>query len=171
MQIFLEGVIFLNKSFDSDKSFYCEKSELCSLLKYPGEYFTLNTAEYFLGTRETLHSQIVIISSRRRRPKNVGRFFIRFIYCPEIKKHNAEIIKESDSANIAIGSIETILLDYLQFYPYDYQNIAKLFFCNNFDRQKIIKFAQNRSDTVFKRTLFYLAWLGCIDCFEIEKFN
>lgn len=126
-----------------------------------GEYFSHQSALFFLGLQPAPPQTLTIVSDRRRRNRILGDFELVFVY------HGKNANKQSQTIffggrKLFVSTIEKTLLDLTKDSAYapPVVELAMLFCSVSYNTKLLLNMARQASDSVLKRVSLYLAWSG-----------
>lgn len=132
----------------------------------PDEYISHKTALFFLGYG-SLPEELTVVANRRRRNKDSDGFKLIFVYHGNIDNISQQIYYEGKK--FKVSTLEKTLVDLVRDTSYapEIEDIINLFATADYNLRQLISIAKATSDTVLKRTTFYLSFCGRIACEEI----
>jgi tetratricopeptide (TPR) repeat protein len=145
----------------SSKGFSTEFFEALADILCEGNYVSHLSALYLHGIVNSQIGPLTIVSNRRRRSRQLCGLFIRFVSYRQPRKSEIALLS-TGVASIPVATPCQALIDLvsdLKFAP-DLAQLATLFASVECRESSLLKFAENVSDTVLKRTAFLLAWSG-----------
>lgn len=145
---------------------------LAKMLSDSGEYLAHQTALYLLGLSSEPSSQVTIVSSRRRRNREIEGFEIIFVYHSNFEEKYSQTINVSGE-QLRISNLEKTLIDLTkdQSYAPPLESMARLFCTIPYNLKLLLTIARATSDTVLKRISLLLAWSGRAAYFELPLKN
>ncbi|GAB4282035.1 MAG: hypothetical protein Kow0029_27370 [Candidatus Rifleibacteriota bacterium] len=134
---------------------------LATLISGEGEYLSHQTALYLHGFISSPGNPITIVSSRRRRNRQLEGFDLVFVFHSNLDPKLTQQLNVAGE-QITISSLEKTLVDLLkdQSYSPDLDTIAKIFCSVPYNIKQLLSIAKQTSDTVLKRVSLLLAWSG-----------
>lgn len=126
-----------------------------------GEYFSHQTALFFLGLQTEPPRTITIVSDRRRRNRKAGDFEIVFVYHGKNTTSFSQTIYFGGK-KLSVSSIEKTLIDLAKDSTYapPVEKLAMLFCHVSYNVKLLLNLARQTSDSVLKRVSLYLGWSG-----------
>jgi tetratricopeptide (TPR) repeat protein len=135
---------------------------LSEILK-PGEYLSHLGALYLTGLVSKLPTCFTVVGNRRRRNRNFGGTEVVFVYHPQQKVQDVKKVTIGGS-KLVVASSSMALVDMMTDIAHapELSTIAELAASIPLSASHALKIAHNISDTVIKRTAYFLAWSGRI---------
>ncbi|MBU1108579.1 MAG: hypothetical protein KKB51_18025 [Candidatus Riflebacteria bacterium] len=134
----------------------------------PGEYLSNLGALYLTGLVSKLPGCFTIVGNRRRRNRNFGGIEVVFVYQPQQITQDVKEVTIGGS-KLVVASPSMALVDMMTDIAHapELTTIAELAASIPLSASRALKIAQNLSDTVFKRTAYFLAWSGRITHIQV----
>lgn len=140
------------------------------ILENTDDYVSQDAALFFEGLTGELPQKIVIVTSSRRRNRELDDFQIEFVF------HHAKRPRESrttifQGAKIRVAKLSQALVDIVAdcCQAQELDNHARIFWNLAFNVDETIDLAKRTSNTALKRILFWVAWAGRLRFTDLPK--